>query len=115
MCWRYEGRLDTAWDLSLQRLATSCPQALSLLEHSAFLASEPIPVEIFAARADLLADPGAPESDPLDVVEAAVGAAAGLSLVRRQSASFQVHRLVQALIRGQLTESDRRPHRGGNR
>lgn len=103
----YEGRLDTAWDLSLQRLATSCPQALSLLEHSAFMASEPIPVEIFAARADLLADPNAPESDPLDVVEAAVGAAAGLSLVRRQSASFQVHRLVQAVIRGQLTESDR--------
>ena len=24
----YQGRLDTAWDMSLQRLAASCPEAL---------------------------------------------------------------------------------------
>jgi DNA-binding SARP family transcriptional activator len=103
----YQGRLDTAWDMSLQRLAATCPEALTLLEHSAFLASEPIPLELFAGWTDLTAGDDDGSVDPLDIVETAVGGAAGLSLVRRQSASFQVHRLVQAVIRGHLDESDR--------
>ena len=107
----YQGRLDTAWDMSLQRLAATCPPALTLLELSAFLAPEPIPLELFAGRADLGADAisydDAGPVDPLDAVETAVGGAAALSLVRRQSASFQVHRLVQAVIRTHLTEEER--------
>jgi DNA-binding SARP family transcriptional activator len=107
----YQGRLDTAWDMSLQRLAATCPAALTLLQLSAFLAPEPIPLELFAGPTDLAADPATPADaggvDPLDAVETAVGGAASLSLVRRQSASFQVHRLVQAVIRAHLTEAER--------
>ena len=100
----YQGRLDTAWDMSLQRLAATCPEALTLLEHSAFLASEPIPLDLFAGWSELRRGG---DADALDPVEAAVGAAVGLSLVRRQSASFQVHRLVQSVIRAHLTEDER--------
>lgn len=121
----YQGRLDTAWDMSLQRLAATCPPALTLLELSAFLAPEPIPIELFAGRTDLMTDidtgpvdqvGGGDQvdrgdqvdgGDPSDAVETAVGGAAALSLVRRQSASFQVHRLVQAVIRTHLTEQER--------
>lgn len=103
----YQGRLDTAWDMSLQRLAATCPPALTLLELSAFLAPEPIPLELFAGWADPVTDDDAGPIDPLDAVETAVGGAAALSLVRRQSASFQVHRLVQAVIRAHLTAEER--------
>jgi DNA-binding SARP family transcriptional activator len=103
----YQGRLDTAWDMSLQRLAATCPPALTLLELSAFLAPEPIPLELFTGPDVLVTDPDAGPVDPLDAVETAVGGAASLSLVRRQSASFQVHRLVQAVIRAHLTDAER--------
>lgn len=107
----YQGRLDTAWDMSLQRLAATCPPALTLLELSAFLAPEPIPLELFAGHPDLIADArliaDAEPVDPADVVETAVGGAAALSLVRRQTASFQVHRLVQAVIRAHLSDEER--------
>lgn len=103
----YQGRLDTAWDMSLQRLAATCPSALTLLELSAFLAPEPIPLALFATGDELVATAGLGALDPVDAVETAVGGAASFSLVRRQSASFQVHRLVQAVVRAHLTDDER--------
>ncbi len=103
----YQGRVDTAWDISFDRLRLDAPAALTLMTYSAFLGAEPIPESAFAARLPRLAEQaGAEQDDPL-VLADAVGAAAALSLVRRQPGSFQVHRLVQAVIRGHLDPPER--------
>lgn len=44
----YEGRLDTAWALSLERLGANSPAAVQLLQLAAFLAPEPIPLRLFS-------------------------------------------------------------------
>jgi len=98
----YAGRVDTAWALSLERLRDQDPAAVQLLELAAFLAPEPIPLILFTGQPQLLGEPlRAIAADP-DALTDAVGALVGYSLARRHPGGFQVHRLVQAVIRQQL-------------
>ena len=98
----YQERLDTTWTLSLERLRTDSPAAVPLLELAAFLAPEPIPLSLFSAHPELLDEPlRAAAADP-DALDDVLGAVVGLSLARRQADSFQLHRLVQAVIRQRL-------------
>jgi DNA-binding SARP family transcriptional activator len=98
----YQGRVDTAWDLSLERLTSVNSASLELMKVSAFLAPEPIPISLFTARPDVLGELGS-DHDPADLVSDAVGDAVRFSLVRRLRDGFQVHRLVQAVIRKKLS------------
>jgi hypothetical protein len=52
----YQGRLDTAWTLSLQRLRTDSPAAV-LLQLAAFLGPEPIPLCLFTEHPEPLEEP----------------------------------------------------------
>src|SRR3954452_53483 len=98
----YHGRLDTTWALSLERLSCEDPAAVQLLELAAFLAPEPIPLALFGDHPDLLDEPlRATAADP-DALADTVGALVGYSLARRLPDGFQVHRLVQAVIRPRL-------------
>ncbi|SFT78980.1 DNA-binding transcriptional activator of the SARP family [Geodermatophilus amargosae] len=98
----YAGRLATAWALSLERLRGEDPAAVALLELAAFLAPDPIPLSLFREHVDLLGEPlRATAADP-DALSDTVGALVGYSLARRSTDGFQVHRLVQAVIRHQL-------------
>jgi hypothetical protein len=98
----YRGRLDTTWALSLERLRDEDPAGVQLLELAAFLAPEPIPLLLFSDHAELLDEPlRATATDP-DALADTIGALVGFSLARRSSDGFQVHRLVQAVIRHQL-------------
>jgi DNA-binding SARP family transcriptional activator len=94
----YQGRVDTAWDLSLERLRSSHPAALALLTRGAFLGPEPIPRDLFTR--------GPAGSDPFELADA-IGAAAALSLLRRTPTGFDMHRLVQEVIRAHLSPADR--------
>lgn len=96
----YQGRVDTAWNLSLERLTAVNSASLELMKISAFLAPEPIPFSLFTSRPDVLGDSG-DDLDAGDLVSDAVGDAVRFSLVRRLRDGFQVHRLVQAVIRKQ--------------
>ena len=100
----YQRRVDTAWDLSLERLRAVSPAAVELLEVGAFMAPEPIPLTVFTDHPELLS--GALRVAAIadsDVVADAVGAAVAFSLVNRHHDSFQLHRLVQAVIRHRLS------------
>jgi DNA-binding SARP family transcriptional activator len=97
----YSGRLDTTWALSLERLRGEDPTAVQLLELAAFLAPEPIPLFLFTGHADVLGEPLRRVTDP-DALDDTVGALVGYSLARRSPDGFQVHRLVQAVIRHEL-------------
>jgi hypothetical protein len=104
----YQGRLDTAWTLSVDRLGTDSPAALALLRLAAFLAPEPIPLHLFSDHAELLTEPlrsAAADPDELDDV---VGLIVGFSLARRQGERIQLHRLVQAAICHELPHAAQR-------
>src|SRR4051812_28614802 len=53
----YAGRIDTTWALSLERLRGEDPAALQLLELTAFLAPEPIPLTLIGDHPELLDEP----------------------------------------------------------
>ncbi|MGY1703718.1 FxSxx-COOH system tetratricopeptide repeat protein [Geodermatophilus sp. SYSU D00697] len=98
----YSGRIDTTWALSLERLSGEDPAAVQLLRLAAFLAPEPIPLCLFAEHADLLDEPLRSTAANADDLADTVGALVGYSLARRHPDGFQVHRLVQAVIRHQM-------------
>ncbi|WP_230202861.1 FxSxx-COOH system tetratricopeptide repeat protein [Parafrankia discariae] len=106
----YAGRVDTCWSMSLDRLTVDAPAAVQLLELCALLAPEPIPVTLFTGQPALFAPPlgdiaaGADLTGDLDDTIAAV---LDYSLARRTGDSLVVHRLVQAVIAGQLTPTRR--------
>jgi hypothetical protein len=104
----YHGRIDTTWALSLDRLRGEDPAAVQLLELAAFLAPEPIPLFMVSDHADLLDEPLCTVAADPDALADIVGALVGYSLARRYPDDFQVHRLVQAVIRQQLPP-DRQP------
>lgn len=101
----YQGRVDTAWELSLEQLKTVSPKSLELLELSAFLAPEPVPISLLERHETLTAQ----TEGGLDGLTDAVGAAVSFSLIRRLPSGFQLHRLVQAAIRLRIppAESER--------
>ncbi|MGY1680530.1 FxSxx-COOH system tetratricopeptide repeat protein [Geodermatophilus sp. SYSU D01176] len=98
----YHGRLDTTWALSLNRLRVEDPAAVQLLELAAFLAPEPIPLCLVSDHAALLDEPLRSAAVDPDVLVDSVGTLVGYSLARRHPDGFQVHRLVQAVIRHRL-------------
>ncbi|WP_049788154.1 FxSxx-COOH system tetratricopeptide repeat protein [Geodermatophilus obscurus] len=98
----YSGRVDTAWALSLDRLRDEDPAAVQLLELAAFFAPEPIPLALVSDHADLLDEPLRTIAADPDTLTDSVGALVGYSLARRHPDGFQLHRLVQAVIRQQL-------------
>ncbi len=107
----YRGRVDTTWTLSLDRLRTDAPATVQLLQLAAFLAAEPIPLRLFTGHPELLPEPLRTAAGDPDEFADLVAAAVGLSLVRRQGDHIRLHRLVQAVIRHQLSAGDEQLHR----
>jgi DNA-binding SARP family transcriptional activator len=102
----YAGRIHTTWALSVERLRGEDPAGVQLLELAAFLAPEPIPLSLVSGHPELLGEPlRATAADP-DALADTVGALVGYSLTRRHPGGFQVHRLVQAVIRHQLSPDE---------
>src|SRR6478609_417023 len=101
----YQGRVDTTWEISLERLRAVNPAAVGLLEISAFLAPEPIPLSLFTEHADLLDEPLRSVAKDPDALADAVGAMVGFSLARRSRDGFQLHRLLQTVIRNRIPPS----------
>ncbi|HSU00407.1 MAG TPA: FxSxx-COOH system tetratricopeptide repeat protein [Geodermatophilus sp.] len=98
----YSGRLDTTWALSLEWLRDQDQAAVQLLELVAFLAPEPIPLFLISEHADLLETPLRTVATDPDALADTLGALVGYSLARRSPDGFQLHRLMQAVIRHQL-------------
>jgi hypothetical protein len=96
------GRPDTIatlWDIGVSRISGQNPAAVQLLQICAYLAPEPIPLDLFAAHADLLPEPlAAAVGDPLAFNDALM-MLVDYSLAKRTAAGLQLHRLVQATTR----------------
>lgn len=105
--------IATLWSLSLDHLRVRQPAAVQLLGLCAYLAPEPIPLDLFTAHSEQLPIPlGAVAGDSLAFAEM-VGAVVDYSLARRTETGLLLHRLAQAVIRqrgpGQPTDSHSLP------
>jgi hypothetical protein len=94
--------IATLWDIALERIRGEDPAAVLLLELCAYLAPEPVPLDLFTAHAGLLPGPlAAAADDPLAFNEV-IGTLVDYSLAKRTPAGLQLHRLVQGVIRARL-------------
>ncbi|MFC3891645.1 FxSxx-COOH system tetratricopeptide repeat protein [Lentzea rhizosphaerae] len=95
-------RLNTLWDMSLAALAEEHPSALHLLNLLAWMAPEPVPLDLFTTHPDELPESVATAArDELAWAET-VGALVDRFFVRRTGKEVTiVHRLLQQSLRAQ--------------
>ncbi|MEU6542988.1 FxSxx-COOH system tetratricopeptide repeat protein [Streptomyces sp. NPDC046859] len=102
----YPEPVGATWNVSIERLKERSPAAVRLLQLCAFFAAEPISMELLygdemtSVLSEL--DPSLQEKMVLGRVIREIGRFA-LAKVDRATESIQVHRLVQSVIRSQLT------------
>ncbi len=95
----HPGTVATVWSVSIDKLEATEPAAIQLLTLCAWLAPEPIPLDLFTRHGDLLPEPlAAIAADPVAFNDA-VGALASYSLARRTGGSLVIHRLIQEVTR----------------
>ena len=100
----YPASYATTWRISIEAAAAACPAARPLLELLAFLAPDPLPIEVLGA--DPAAVPEGLHSE--HARDDAVAALRRYSLIAAEDGEITVHRLVQAVTRDGLDEAARR-------
>ena len=106
----YPETVAATWNISIERLKERSPASVRLLQLCAFLAAEPISSELLYESDQMLLALDLTESLLIGQLVREIGQLA-LAKVDQISRSIQVHRLVQAVIRSQMTEEDRRAAR----
>ncbi|GGS83979.1 hypothetical protein GCM10010156_48300 [Planobispora rosea] len=112
----YPMSMTAAWRVSVTQLEDRLPEAIKVLRCCAFFGPEPIPRDVFRKGSRILPQDenttdlplSAILSDPITLSKA-LGELRRFALARidPQSRTIQVHRLVQALLRDDLTEADK--------
>jgi hypothetical protein len=107
----YPLSMTAAWRVSVAQLGERLPSAVALLRTCAFFGPEPIPLEVFqhAAQAEDI-QISELTADPIALAQA-VGELARFALVRIDRRAIIVQRLVQALLREELNETERERYR----
>lgn len=115
---QYEQTVATAWNVSLDYVASKNPAALQLLQICAYFASEPIARSLFSGAA---VEPIAPDLDRALTDPLRLGRAIreinrySLAKIDHRNNSIQMHRLVQAVLIARMTEEQRdRMQRGAH-
>ncbi len=91
--------IATLWEISVGRITAENPAAVQLLGVCAYLAPEPVPLDLFTAHADLLPEPLSSAAADRLAFSDAIAVLVDYSLAKRTPAGLQLHRLVQATIR----------------
>ena len=107
----YPRSMTAAWKLSVTALQQRLPQALELLRCCAFFGPEPIPTNVLrrgarpthTAVAEVISDP--------ILMASAIRELARYALITLDGTSIKVHRLIQALLRDELTDEQRAGYR----
>jgi tetratricopeptide (TPR) repeat protein len=108
---QYPAPIAVTWQTTFRQLS---PAAAAILRLTAYLAPEPIPVEMFEAEASIVEEAveafceeqGAPVGD--SSIKGAIAELASFSMVTREGTSFTVHRVVQEVLRSSIAEERRR-------
>jgi tetratricopeptide (TPR) repeat protein len=107
----YPTSVTAAWTLSVNKVRQQLPQAQELLRCCAFFGPDPIPREVFRRGtqatgtrvSDLMADP--------ILLARAIRELGRFALVTISGRAISVHRLVQALLRGELDKEEQDRYR----
>ncbi|WP_338681167.1 FxSxx-COOH system tetratricopeptide repeat protein [Streptomyces acidiscabies] len=106
----YPQPVAATWNVSIERLKERSPAAVRLLQLCAFFAAEPISMKLLYGdemiRVLAAEDPSLQEKMVLGRVIREIGRFALAKVDRSQQSTIQVHRLVQAVIRSQLTQRE---------
>ena len=108
----YRHTIATVWGPTRADLAVASPAADQLLRLCAFLAPEPIPLDLFTAHPGVLPHPLADAAVDPAAFERTVGELLRRSLARRDADGLTIHRLLAATIRQHLPDADRQAAAG---
>lgn len=101
-----EETLTTLWDLSLAALSEKCPAAVQLLNLIAWMAPEPVPLDLFTNHPEELPAPLAEAVQDELTWQDAIGALVSWFFVRRTNDEVTiVHRLLQQSLRARDHDS----------
>jgi tetratricopeptide (TPR) repeat protein len=107
----YPYSMTAAWKMSVGALEKRLPQALELLRCCAFFGPEPIPRNIFRRGAQPTGSPVSQViSNPI-LMSSAIRELGRYALVTLDGSSVSVHRLIQALLRDELSAEQRAGYR----
>jgi hypothetical protein len=107
----YPTSMTAAWQISVSRLRQQSPQALDLLRCCAFLGPEPIPRDVFNfGPQESQTAVGELTADPIDL-STAIGILGRFALVKIDGPYICVHRLIQALLRDELSLDEQYKYR----
>ncbi|WP_046732525.1 FxSxx-COOH system tetratricopeptide repeat protein [Streptomyces humi] len=106
----YPDTVAATWNISIERLKERSPASVRLLQLCAFLAAEPISSELLYDSDEMLTALRLTESLLIGQLVREISQLA-LAKVDQISRTIQVHRLVQAVIRSQMSEEERREAR----
>src|SRR5579859_1539732 len=107
----YPLSMTAAWKLSVRALQERLPQALEVLRCCAFFGPEPIPRSVFRRGAQATGTAVAEViSNPI-LMASAIRELGRYALITIDGNSVKVHRLIQALLREELTEEQRAGYR----
>ena len=108
----YPMSMTAAWKLSVQTLARHQPEAVTLLRCCAFFGAEPIPRDLLPRGAQALMESPLGEllADPIKLARA-IGELGRFALIKIDGRTIEIHRLIQALLRDELTAQERDVYR----
>lgn len=109
----YPESVTAAWTVSLTRVRRQLPQAQELLRYCAFFGPDPIPRDVFR-RAGGQISAGTQIGDLITepiLFSRAIRELGRFALVSVNGRDIQVHRLVQALMRAELDDSEQERYR----
>lgn len=105
----YPAPMTAAWQLSVSKLQENLPEAMELLRCCAFFGPDPIPRDVFfpVERGDVRPAMIRLLDNPIRLSRA-IGQLARYALIRLDNSSrtLQVHRLIQALVRSELSPDE---------
>jgi tetratricopeptide (TPR) repeat protein len=106
----YPQSMTAAWKLSVATLQQRLPQALELLRCCAFFGPEPIPRSVFRPAKSATTPVAEMISNPI-LMASAIRELGRYALVSLDGNAVKVHRLIQALLRDELSEEQRAAYR----
>jgi tetratricopeptide (TPR) repeat protein len=107
----YHHSVATTWQTTFRQLR---PTAAALLRLTAYLAPDPIPVEMFEAEEEIVKEAAEAfceetgASPETQAIRDAISELLGYSMVTKDGETFTVHRIVQEVLRAQIPEDRRR-------
>jgi tetratricopeptide (TPR) repeat protein len=106
----YPMSMTAAWSISVASLAGRMPEAVDLLRYCAFFGPEPIPRDVFSVTRVPLSSRLAELTTNRIKLGSAIGELGRFALIRidPKARTLQVHRLIQALLREELSEEQKR-------